>query len=98
MWALAIRPGLSLSSRSSIVLISGCCCKNSCSAGGSFSEAEIPPSDSRHLLAMLPQSVISAIASMAASNTATVLLSLRGEIQNPYALLLPGASRLNGFP
>ena len=45
MPTLAIRPLASLSSRSSIVVISGCWRRNSCNAKGSLPEDETPPSD-----------------------------------------------------
>ena len=48
MPTLAMRPLASLSSRSSIVVISGCWRRNSCNASGSLPEDETPPSDRRY--------------------------------------------------
>ena len=82
----------------SMVVTSGWRRRNSCNASGSFSVAEIPPRDSRYLSAFPPHSVISAMASIAASNTATVRLSPSGGMQNPQRLSLPACSILNVLP
>ena len=69
-------------------------CKiRSCKASGSLPEDEIPPSDRRYLSAASLQSVISAIASMAASNTATVVPGCIGGMSESVLFLTAGLPR-----